>query len=133
LAANNLKEFLEKIRDLPAFVDREVQPNGRGRFGEYPIHVAAQWGDCDAIESLFLVGADIEIKDEYGLTPLHRAAAQGHLESIKTLIRLGADPTILDCDRTTALEWARMYKHTDVIEYLEVAEKQRKQARAERD
>lgn len=67
-------------------------PNCKGRFNNYPLHVAAVWGDCHAIDLLVSVGAVIDQQGEHGFTPLMEAVAQRHVSAIKKLIELGAKP-----------------------------------------
>ncbi|NIN34750.1 MAG: ankyrin repeat domain-containing protein, partial [Gammaproteobacteria bacterium] len=52
-------------------------PNVVGADSTKPIHVAAAWGDCEAISILVDAGADINARGERGFTPLMEAVVQG--------------------------------------------------------
>ncbi|KAK1751198.1 hypothetical protein QBC47DRAFT_464378 [Echria macrotheca] len=103
-------------------------------------------GDEPAVRLLLATGkADIESKDELGRTPLSRAAQNGHVAVVKLLLATGkadidskdfAGQTPLsraaqygrqvninstDLDGITALEYARRYGHTSIVQILEQA------------
>jgi len=57
---------------------------------------------------------------EWPAGPLHQTAYRGNLEAVRRLVEAGADTTERDEQHNeTALGWARMGGHQDVIEYLE--------------
>jgi len=86
-----LEELYKQIELTADFSDIKItDPNTKGLFSTKPLHVAAIWGDCDAIQMLVDAGADINAKGEYGFTPLHDAANQCNKEAVKLLVKLGA-------------------------------------------
>jgi uncharacterized protein len=90
---STLPEVLKRVGDVSYFVDIEVtDANTLGYFGNRPLHVAAVWGDCEAIGILVQSGARIDEAGEHGFTPLMEATAQGHIEACKLLVSLGARP-----------------------------------------
>ncbi len=110
-----LSQVLERMADLPEFMGKALI-NGSvvGNFGNVPLHVAAGWGDVQAIVELVKNGTDVNVKGEEGLTPLHRAAAAGHLSAVASLLDLGADPLVCDCAGQTALDLAVILNQKDV-------------------
>lgn len=56
---------------------------------------------------------------QQGLSPLHFAADRGFLDILKCLIEAGADIHSTDGDGQSALDYARMCEHEDIITYLE--------------
>ncbi len=51
------------------------------------LHLAAEKGYTDIVNTLLRKGADVNAKDYFGNTPLHCAAANGHTEIVSALIR----------------------------------------------
>ena len=54
-----------------------------------------------------------------GLTPLLYAADRGHLEIVQCLLANKAEVNIHDQDGQTALDYAKMCEHEDVVRFLE--------------
>jgi len=81
------------VADVADFTDIEVtDPNTLGYFSNRPLHVAAVWGDCEAISVLVQAGARINEPGEHRFTPLMEATAQGNTDACKLLVSLGALP-----------------------------------------
>ena len=53
-----------------------------------------------------------------GQTPLFYAAREGHLEMCKMLVEKGANISHSDSDNKTAVQYARKFNKTEVLEYL---------------
>ncbi len=101
----SVEDFLKEISRNPGFEEMtEIKVNSRSYLGDTPLHVAAIWGDVEAIKLLVKAGADINIPDSFKYTPLHQAALQKHKAAYDALISLGADPTIKDSDGYTAAD-----------------------------
>lgn len=68
---------------------------------------------------LLKLGAKSNIQElDYGSTPLHKAAFSGNAGIIQTLLRGGADSQILNNLGQKAIEIARLYRHTGVVDVL---------------
>lgn len=88
-----LSEVLQQVAAVPDYAGVEVtDANTLGLFSSTPLHVAAVWGDCEAISLLAANGARINQRGEHGFTALMEAVAQGHLEASNLLASLGAEP-----------------------------------------
>ena len=55
------------------------------------LHRAAYYGHKDAVELLYLKGANIEAEDDNQWTPLHIAAFNGHKDVVELLLFIGAN------------------------------------------
>ena len=118
-----LKQLLHKMKDLPEFVElNSVTPTTKGNFGNTPLHVAAAWGNKEAITLLLKCGADINSQGEGGYTPLHEAVEQNHLEAVKQLLSLGADRKIHNEDGKTPLDIAHDLDWQKGIKFLQALE-----------
>lgn len=62
------------------------------RYGNTPLHLAAETGALDVVTALVGAGADLSVRDADEYTPLHRAVARGELETVEVLLSAGADP-----------------------------------------
>ena len=115
---NALKEILRKVGAVADYSGIEVtDPNTRGLFGTFPLHVAATWGDCEAITILVASGARINQKGEHGFSPLMEAVAQGHADAAKLLISLGAE-AIPNDDGNSPSQYAAIGGYNELAQYL---------------
>jgi ankyrin repeat protein len=115
---SDLAEVLKRVGDVADFSDIAVTgPNTLGLFNTRPLHVAAIWGDCSAIEILVRAGALLDERGEHGFTPLMEATAQGHHEACKLLVSLGAAPVRND-DGQLPSEYADVGDRKDLASWL---------------
>ena len=72
-----------------------------------PIHIATYWGNLEVVETLVMLGEDVDVvSDFHKFTPLIFAAVYGHADVAKYLVRRGADIDIEDEFGRDALDWA---------------------------
>lgn len=110
-----LSEVLSQVENVPDFSGHKVESvNYRNGYGDTPLHIVANWGDCEAIQLLVESGADIDAKGESGFTPLHCAAEQDHEEAVRVLLSLGAKIE-KDEKGNTALSLAKLLKNSNAI------------------
>lgn len=88
----SLEELLLAISDVLVLEERSIGVNEVGYDNDRPLHVAAIWGDVQAIEMLVAAGAEVDARGEFQFTPLRHAVGQGHVAAARRLLELGASP-----------------------------------------
>ena len=86
--------------------------------GDFPLHIAAFFGQTDSIATLLNAGADPNARVENGRAPLHNAAQKGRTEAIAALLAAGADPNARDKWDRTPLHNAAHLGQTEAIAAL---------------
>ena len=113
-----LTQLYQRLEDTVSFGDITItDANMRGLFDNYPLHVVARWGDCDAIRLLVDAGARVNQRGEHGFTPLNEAAVSGHFEVVALLVSLGATGERNDWGQSPS-ESARIGGHEKLAAYL---------------
>ncbi len=113
-----LEQLYEQISAVADFKGIKVNgPNVAGAYSTRPLHVAASWGDCEAISMLVDAGADINARGERGFTPLMEAVVQGRIDAVRLIVHLGAKP-IRNDDGMLPSEMARLSNKQDVLGLL---------------
>jgi len=84
------------------------------------LHWATITNRAAVIPVLARAGVPINATDDFGYTPLMYAATidQGDAETLKALLAAGADRSIRNDEGRTALEQARRFKHSDLVDTL---------------
>lgn len=84
------------------------------------LHWATITNRAAVIPVLAKAGVHINATDDFGYTPLMYAATidQGDAEALKALLAAGADRSIRNDEGRTALEQARRFKHSDLVNAL---------------
>jgi len=75
-------------------------------------------GQLEEVKLLIEVGADVNVKDEFGYTPLMEASTNDQIEVIKLLIESGADVNAKNKFKNTALARAYMYGYEEIFDLL---------------
>lgn len=113
-----LDEIYQQVESTADFAGVTViGPNTKGLFNNYPLHVVAVWGDCEAIRILVKAGAIIDQTGEHGFTPLMEAVAQGHRQAVELLLEMGAKATQND-DGQLPSEYAEIAGNEELAAYL---------------
>jgi len=115
---NTIEGLLRRIGGTAYFSGVKVAgPNTPGLFGTTPLHIAATWGDCEAIRMLVEAGADLDAQGEYGFTPLMEAVSQGNGDAVRLLVELGAAP-LANEEGLSPSGFAAVMKHAELESYL---------------
>lgn len=86
-----LASVYERLATVPEFegvTDWDVDT--RSRLGNTPLHLAAIWGDLEAVECLLRHGANVHAVGEDGYKPLDETREQGHRAVAELLLAHGA-------------------------------------------
>jgi ankyrin repeat protein len=96
-----------------------ADPNAVNRFGVTPLHEAATVGNAALLEALLEAGGDANAAFGEGETVLMTAARAGDAASVKTLLAHGGKPDATESwHGQTALMWAAIENHADVVQLL---------------
>jgi ankyrin repeat protein len=89
--------------------------------GNTALHHAAVVGNDMLISELLDAGASVNLTGQDGVTALHIAAWKGHKAVVSQLLAAGADAAAIctwNDSNVRAIDWAKMYKHTEVYDLL---------------
>ena len=112
---------LEALLFVLQHKDKITDIDAKGAGGGTALHVAAQEGYSEIIESLLVSGADINASANDGETPLITAAAHGKLEALRIILQHKDKAVNIEAKRArgiTALHAAAVKDHVDIIELL---------------
>lgn len=98
-----------------ALLARKVQVN---RPGWTALHYAAAAGANDIVRMLLERHAYIDAESPNKTTPIMMAAWEGHIWTVKLLLDEGADATLKNERGMTAIDFAKVGGHTDIVEGL---------------
>jgi hypothetical protein len=117
------------VEDIRYFIEEKgVYVNARDNSGWTPLHVAAKYGNIEAVKFLVSKGADIHVTDRQGFTPLHQVAFHGRInvaeriETAKFLISNGANVNAKTYEGNTPVDLA---KDMGFTEFLSLASRRR--------
>ena len=114
----SLEEILRSVESVPDYSGhRAVSVHYKNGWGDTPLHIVSNWGDCEAIKILIEAGADINASGETGFTPLHCATEQNHIEAVALLLSLGEE-MVQDANGHTPTELADLLEHKEIIKIL---------------
>ncbi len=88
----NRDELLKICADILLIDEFDNGVNSKNSSNEMPIHLAAFWGDVEAIKLLVSMGSEIDSPGDCDCTPLYDAVSFGNIEAAKLLLKLGASP-----------------------------------------
>ncbi|KAB2977718.1 MULTISPECIES: ankyrin repeat domain-containing protein [unclassified Wolbachia] len=74
-------------------IKKALMSNKYGSEKNSLLHLAAQRGDIELVESILKEEVDVNISNNKGLSPIHLAAEKGHLHVVKLLLKKGANYT----------------------------------------
>lgn len=74
-------------------IKKALMSNKYGSEKNSLLHLAAQRGEIELVESILKEEIDIDISNNKGLSPIYLAAEKGHLHVVKLLLKKGANYT----------------------------------------
>ena len=96
----------------------DVNVAGTNPMGQRALHIAAQYGNTEAVEELIKSGTDINAKFPGGETALVVAAREGQVDAASALINHGMDPLACFDGKKTAVFMAVVYGRTEMVRYF---------------
>mmetsp|Transcript_13036 Transcript_13036/g.38837 ORF Transcript_13036/g.38837 Transcript_13036/m.38837 type:complete len:322 (+) Transcript_13036:175-1140(+) len=90
--------------EVRRFLSEGVSASYANSLGQTPCHIAAMWGNAEALQVLLEAGANADAQNQLSnASPLHVAAAsnrspEGRLRCAEMLLARGADPRLRDSD-----------------------------------
>jgi uncharacterized protein len=106
---------------MSLLLDTGLDPNLLDSRGFSLLMIAAYSDQAEMVRLLAGRGADPDLPDPSGNTPLIGTGFKGSVEVARSLLESGADPSIKNKDGATALDFAKRFGHTALIELLERA------------
>ncbi|CAH1125778.1 unnamed protein product [Ceutorhynchus assimilis] len=104
---------------VKALLESNAIPNTPQVYSEAPLHVAAAFGNVEAIELLLQYGAAVNVQSGVDkLTPLHLAAEQGYPSCVQLLMDAGAIVNSTNRKKQTPLHLAVLSQCTETMELL---------------
>lgn len=89
------------------------------RFGGVTAYTqAVLLGHVDICELLFRHGANVNARDAWGYTPCHVAIIERRIELVKICVSHGAVFDVPNVNGETPLDFARRWKHPQIVVYL---------------
>jgi ankyrin repeat protein len=117
--------FRGRTEAVNKLLAKGADPNARDDIGQTALMGAARNGHVKTVLVLLAAGAagaavDVKLHATHW-TALLLAAFYGHAEVVKALLAHGADPKVTDSEGKTALTWARIKGHRQVVVVFEEA------------
>lgn len=107
---------------MSLLLDTGLDPNLLDTRGFSLLMIAAYGDQAEMVRLLAGRGADPNLPDPSGNTPLMGTAFKGSVDVARALLECEADPSITNKDGATALDFAKRFEHTALIEVLERAD-----------
>lgn len=89
------------------------------RLGWTPLHYAASKGRNKTLQMLIEQHAIVNAPGPDGTTPLMMAALHGSESTVRLLLENGADATMFNLKHQSAVDWAKIGKHTKLAQKIE--------------
>ena len=105
---------------LPVLLQHGADANAAGTNppGQTALHIAAQYGNVDALRILVAAGADASARYADGTTALHLAAYHGHVNVAKALLEHGLDISDTDQNGDMPLYAASIRNQHSMLRFL---------------
>jgi ankyrin repeat protein len=107
------------VEMVTALLAAGADPDLANEFGVTALMQASRQGDAAVIDALLSGGASATVTSETGVTPLMAAARAGSVPAVERLLAAGIDVDAAESlQHQTALMWATVEKHHDVVRVL---------------
>ena len=104
---------------VQVLIDAGADIETRTDDGRSPLHMASILGELITVKMLVKAGADVRAADAEGNTSLMFAACHGYTDTVRYLVSVPeVDLDREDCDNFTALHFAVLEEHADVVQVL---------------
>ncbi|PKO81135.1 MAG: hypothetical protein CVU19_08555 [Betaproteobacteria bacterium HGW-Betaproteobacteria-13] len=105
---------------VAVLLDAGADPDAQNTLGRTALMFASIYGQDAIVKMLLDRNAKLNIvpNDNSGWTALMAAAARGHLSTVSLLLDHGADPGFKSKDGQSAIDLARQYRHSQVVQKL---------------
>jgi hypothetical protein len=103
----------DQLKILLPTTDKAALEQRGGARGSTSLHVAAAYGEAEAIRMLLAAGADPNERNDYGENGLQWAAFWDHKEAMQVLLDGGADPAVLKPENFPEV-FEQMHKHANI-------------------
>ncbi|MEK8034997.1 ankyrin repeat domain-containing protein [Ideonella sp. DXS29W] len=112
--AGDTQALLVHLAELAAEYPEDKDPPN------WALVAAAEENQLETVATLLEHGANVEgASERTHIRPLWKAAKRGHLEMVKLLVSKGANIESTDKLGLSALDYAKRYSNSNVVEYLE--------------
>ncbi|MEN9868498.1 MAG: hypothetical protein RL748_4088 [Pseudomonadota bacterium] len=122
-----LAAFKGNMEAVKTLLDKGAKVN---RSGWTALHYGAASGNTAILKLLLAHQAQVDAPAPNGTTALMMAARGGHIYSVKLLLDAGADPLLKNQQGYDAIEMAKLFNNTDIVEGLQYQIKKRAAAKA---
>lgn len=109
--------YLDKLREA-----NRKEVNQPDEDGNTPTHLAAQYGNLDALRLIIMRGGDPDKMNLLGYSALHHAVRNGHINCVSFLVNFGANVWVMDNDFHMPLDIAALENREDIVKFLDEAQ-----------
>ncbi|MCP5369457.1 MAG: ankyrin repeat domain-containing protein [Rickettsiaceae bacterium] len=99
-------------------MEKDADPNVKNRFGQNPLHIAAEKGHLEIAKLLLEKDADLNAQDHNGLTALHIATADNNVELAKLLLEKDSNPNVISYNGNHPLHIAAHFGNKEIVTLL---------------
>jgi hypothetical protein len=105
--------MMDLLKIILPTIDRAGLEKRGGSRGSTALHVAATYGEVEAVRMLLAAGADPNERNDYGENGIQWAAFFDHKQTVEVLLKGGADPALLRFENHSEL-LKQMYYHASI-------------------
>jgi ankyrin repeat protein len=103
---------------LHKLIDMGADMNHHGFAGNTALHILAAQGNYDMMQALLDRRAEPNVLNSGLSSPLHLATFHNYITCVQLLIKYGGNPNMRNADGNTIYYFARLLKHTRLLEFF---------------